>query len=295
MPRRPGTYPVEYLWYAGGVPAIMLELRDLLHLDCLTVTGQDARRKSGRRRAQRILRRDAGLPAQRQSRSAKRCCGRASDPFGPEGGIAVLRGNLAPRGAVVKYFSVPDEMHVHVGPARVFDYEDAAVEALLARRIEPGDVVVIRYEGPRANGMPEMYFATAIIAADPTLSTTTAVVTDGRFSGAAKGPAVGHVTPEALEGGPIALVEEGDLIEIHIPRAVGSPSSAQRTADLRPTRSTRVLEQRRQRWSPPSTRRNEGHTLAVQPRRQWVRSRGGAHMSPLRVARVAVCGRRRPS
>src|SRR5207302_8087484 len=140
-----------------------------------------------------------------------------SNPFGPEGGIAVLRGNLAPAGAVVKYFSVPDEMHVHVGPARVFDTEDSAVEALLQRRVEPGDVVVIRYEGPRANGMPEMYFATTIIAADPALMATTAIVTDGRFSGAAKGPAVGHVTPEAVDGGPIGLVEEGDLIEIHIP------------------------------------------------------------------------------
>src|SRR5919205_495601 len=150
-----GRYPVEYLWYAGGVPGVMLELRDLL--------------------------------------------------------------NLAPAGAVVKYFSVPDEMHVHVGPARVFDTENSATEALLARRVQPGDVVVIRYEGPRANGMPEMYFASAIIAADPALSTTTAVVTDGRYSGAAKGPAVGHVAPEALDGGPIALVQDGDLIEIHIP------------------------------------------------------------------------------
>src|SRR4029450_7856533 len=95
------------------------------------------------------------------------------DPFGPEGGIAVLRGSLAPRGAVVKYFSVPDEMHVHTGPARGFDFEDSAVEALLARRILPGDVVVIRYEGPRANGMPEMYFATTIIAADPALMAST--------------------------------------------------------------------------------------------------------------------------
>jgi dihydroxy-acid dehydratase len=110
---------------------------------------------------------------------------------------------------VVKYFSVPPEMHVHVGPARVFDFEDAAIQALLARAVQPGDVVVIRYEGPRANGMPEMYFATAIIAADPALSHTTAIVTDGRFSGAAKGPAVGHGTPEALDGGPIALVEDG--------------------------------------------------------------------------------------
>src|SRR5262249_33764378 len=130
---------------------------------------------------------------------------------------AVLRGNLAPRGSVVKYFSVPDEMHVHVGPARVFDFEDSAVEALLARRVQPGDVMVIPYEGARANGMSEMYLATASIASDPTLSTASAVVTDGRFSGAAKGPAIGHVTPEALDGGPLALVEEGDLIEINIP------------------------------------------------------------------------------
>src|SRR5262249_20976082 len=114
-------------------------------------------------------------------------------------------------------FSVPHEMHAHIGPARVYENEDEAVAALLARRVEPGDVVVIRNEGPRANGMPEMYFATTIIAADPALMASTAIVTDGRFSGAAKGPAVGHVTPEAIDGGPIGLVEEGDLIEIHIP------------------------------------------------------------------------------
>jgi dihydroxy-acid dehydratase len=180
-----------------------------------------------------------------------------ADPFGAEGGIAVLRGNLAPAGAVVKYFSVPDEMHVHIGPARVFDTEDTAVEALLARQVRPGDVVVIRYEGPRANGMPEMYFATTIIAADPALSATTAVVTDGRFSGAAKGPAVGHVTPEALDGGPIALLEEGDLIEIHIPQRrlalvgiAGQP--------LEPDQVDRVLAARRSGWVPPPSRHTTG-------------------------------------
>jgi dihydroxy-acid dehydratase len=180
-----------------------------------------------------------------------------SQPFGPEGGVAVLRGNLAPAGAVVKYFSVPDEMHVHVGPTRVFDFEDAAIEALLARRVQPGDVLVIRYEGPRANGMPEMYFATAIIAADPALSTTTAVVTDGRYSGAAKGPAVGHVAPEALEGGPIALVEEGDLIEIHVPerRLAIVGVAGRRLAD---DQVERVLAERRAGWSPPSPRHASG-------------------------------------
>src|SRR5207248_1997627 len=194
--RRP---PVEYLWYAGGVPGGMLELRDQLHLDCLTVTG-----KTPGQNLEDIER--GGFFAQKRGYPNNDKVGREdiirprSDPFGADGGVAVLRGNLAPGGAVIKYFSVPAEMHVHVGPARVFDFEDAAVEALLAREIKPGDVVVIRYEGPRANGMPEMYFATAIIAADPALAHTTAILADGRFSGAAKGPAVGHVTPEARDG-----------------------------------------------------------------------------------------------
>jgi dihydroxy-acid dehydratase len=251
-----GMYPVEYLWYAGGVPAIMLELRDLLHLDCLTVTGKtvgenlaDVERSGFFHETLGYLR-NVHVPREEVLRPR-------GDPFGPEGGIAVLRGNLAPRGAVVKYFSVPDEMHVHTGPARVFDYEDSAVEALLARRIEPGDVVVIRYEGPRANGMPEMYFATAIIASDPALSSTTAVVTDGRFSGAAKGPAVGHVTPEALDGGPIALIEEGDLIEIDIPqRSLAVVGAARRRMPV--DEVMRVLDERRGGWSPPSSRRNSG-------------------------------------
>jgi dihydroxy-acid dehydratase len=251
-----GKYPVEYLWYAGGVPAIMLEVRDLLHLDCLTVTGKtlgenlDDIEHSGFFAETRGYLRNVHVERDEVLRPR-------TDPFGPEGGIAVLRGNLAPRGAVVKYFSVPDEMHVHTGPARVFDSEDTAVEALLARRVAPGDVVVIRYEGPRANGMPEMYFATAIIASDPALSSTTAVVTDGRFSGAAKGPAVGHVTPEALDGGPIALLEEGDLLEIDIPQRSLSMVGAAR-GRLPMEEVTRLLEQRREQWSPPAPRRRSG-------------------------------------
>ncbi len=251
-----GRYPVEYLWYAGGVPAVMLELRDLLHLDCLTVTGKtlgenlaDVERSSffaetrGYLNNVKVKREEVLRPF--------------ADPFGPEGGIAVLRGNLAPGGAVVKYFSVPDEMHVHVGPARVFDTEDTAVEALLARQVQPGDVVVIRYEGPRANGMPEMYFATTIIAADAALSATTAVLTDGRFSGAAKGPAIGHVTPEALDGGPIALLENGDLVEIHIPQrrlaVVGVEGRR-----LEQDEVERVLAGRRARWVAPPSRHTTG-------------------------------------
>jgi dihydroxy-acid dehydratase len=264
-----GRYPVEYLWYAGGVPAVMLELRDLLHLDCLTVTGKtlgenlsDIERTGFFAETSGYLR-NIHVPAEEILRPR-------SNPFGPEGGIAVLRGNLAPAGAVVKYFSVPDEMHVHTGPARVFDTEDSATEALLARRVQPGDVVVIRYEGPRANGMPEMYFATAIIAADPTLSTSTAVVTDGRYSGAAKGPAVGHVAPEAAEGGPIALVEEGDLIEIHIPErrlaivGIGGRRLTQDQVDG-------VFADRRANWTPPPARHTSG-ILSL-----YSRVAGGSH------------------
>jgi dihydroxy-acid dehydratase len=171
--------------------------------------------------------------------------------------VAVLRGNLAPGGAVIKHFSVPREMHVHTGPARVFDTEDLAVQALLNREIKPGDVVVIRYEGPRANGMPEMYYATAIIAASKELTATCAVVTDGRYSGAAKGPAVGHVSPEALDGGPIALLEDGDLIEINVPQRrlaiVGTTAGP-----LQPEAVDTLLAERRQRWTRPKPRHQKG-------------------------------------
>ncbi len=251
-----GRYPVEYLWYAGGVPGVMLELRDLLHLDCLTVTGKTVGENLEDLERSTFFLETRGYLNNVKVDQREILRSRAQ-PFGPEGGIAVLRGNLAPDGAVVKYFSVPDEMHVHIGPARVFDNEDSATEALIARRVQPGDVVVIRYEGPRANGMPEMYFATTIIAADPALNTTTAVVTDGRFSGAAKGPAVGHVAPEALDGGPISLVEDGDLIEIHIPeRRLSVVGVAGKL--LLPGQVEAVLAERRSRWSAPPARHTSG-------------------------------------
>ena len=251
-----GKYPVEYLWYAGGVPAVMLELKDRLHLDCLTVTGKTLGQNLEEIENGSFFFETRGYLANVKVEQQEIIRPR-SDPFGPEGGVAVLRGNLAPGGAVIKHFSVPKEMHVHVGPARVFDTEDRAVEALLNRDVKPGDVVVIRYEGPRANGMPEMYYATAIIAASKELSATCAVITDGRYSGAAKGPAVGHITPEALDGGPIALVEEGDLIEIHVPERrlamVGT-----REGGLAPDQVTTLLDARRARWTRPKARHTRG-------------------------------------
>jgi dihydroxy-acid dehydratase len=251
-----GRYPVEYFWYAGGVPAVMLELRDLLHLDCLTVTGKTLGENLAEIERSRFFAERAGYL--RNVKVARREVLRPrADPFGPDGGVAVLRGNLAPGGSVIKAFAVPKEMRVHVGPARVFDTEAAALGALRARMVAPGEVMVIRYEGPRANGMPEMYFASAILAADPALSATTALVTDGRFSGAMKGPCVGHVSPEALEGGPLALVEEGDLIEIHVPerRLALVGVRGQRLAE---DEVERVLVERRARWTPPPPRHSSG-------------------------------------
>jgi dihydroxy-acid dehydratase len=251
-----GKYPVEYFWYAGGVPAVMLELRDLLHLDCLTVTGKRLGENLDEIEQSRFFGERLGylnnLKLTREEIIRPR-----AHPFATDGGVAVLRGNLAPGGAMVKAFAVPHEMHEHVGPARVFDFEDTAVDALLKREITPGDVVVIRYEGPRANGMPEMYYASTIISSDYTLNVTTALVTDGRYSGAMRGPCVGHVAPEALDGGPIALVEEDDLIEINIPERrlamVGVKGERVSAAEV-----DVVLEERRRQWVPPPRRHGTG-------------------------------------
>lgn len=251
-----GKYPVEYLWYAGGVPAVMLELRDMLHLDCLTVTGKTLGENLREIEDSTFFFETRGYLANVRV-SQEEVIRPRKDPFGPEGGVAVLRGNLAPGGAVIKHFSVPREMHVHIGPARVFDTEDRAVEALLRRDIKPGDVVVIRYEGPRANGMPEMYYATAIIAASKELSATCAVITDGRYSGAAKGPAVGHVTPEALDGGPIALIEEGDLVEINVPERRLAITGTQ-ARSMTPSEVDQILSERSARWTRPKARHTRG-------------------------------------
>lgn len=251
-----GRYPVEYFWYAGGVPAVMLELRDMLHLDCLTVTGKTLGENLAEIEQSRFFAERLGY-LNNVKVSRREILRPRTDPFGPDGGIAVLRGNLAPGGAVIKAFAVPEEMHIHTGPARIFDFEDSALEALRQRQIKPGDVVVIRYEGPRANGMPEMYFASTIMAADPALNTTTALITDGRFSGAMKGPCIGHVTPEALEGGPLALLEDGDLIEIHVPERrlalVGVQGQLQSPQEIE-----RILAERRTRWTPPAPRHSSG-------------------------------------
>jgi dihydroxy-acid dehydratase len=235
----------------------MLELRDMLHLDCITVTGKTLCENLEEIEQSRFFMAERLGHLSNFQIDRDEIIRPRDDPFGPDGGLAILRGNLAPDGAMVKTFSVPEEMHVHTGPARVFEDEPDAIDALVERKIRPGDVMVIRYEGPRANGMPEMYFAAAILSADPELNHTTAIVTDGRYSGAMKGPCVGHVAPEALDGGPIALVEENDLIELNVPErrlAVVGVDGQQRP----PEEVTEILARRRDAWSPRPPRHTRG-------------------------------------
>ncbi len=197
-----GSTYMEDLDEAGGVYAVMHELarKDLLNLDCMTVTGKTVRENIA---GCTVLDHDI-------VRSV-------DDPYSETGGIAVLRGNLAPEGCVVKRSAVAKEMLVHEGPARVFNSEEDAQIAIDTGQVHPGDVVVIRYEGPKGGpGMREMLNPTSSIMGRG-LGSSVALITDGRFSGATRGACLGHVSPEAASGGPIALVEEGDIISIDIP------------------------------------------------------------------------------
>ena len=168
-----------------------------------------------------------------------------------------MKGNLAPEGAEIKHTACPKEMFRAVLRARPFDSEEEAIDAVLHHRILPGDAVFIRYEGPKGSGMPEMFYTGEAISSDPKLSASIALITDGRFSGASKGPMIGHVSPEAADGGPIALVEEGDLIEIDIPNrrlaVVGVGGER-----MEPDAVEQVLAQRRAAWKPRESKYKHG-------------------------------------
>jgi dihydroxy-acid dehydratase len=196
-----GSYPVKGLDDAGGIPAVMKELSPLLNLDLLTVTGQTLRENL---KSARVLNREVIRPL--------------DQPLHREGGIAVLQGSLAPQSAIVKHVAVLPEMLVHRGPAKVFDSEDAAGVAILEGKIIPGDIVVVRYAGPKGGpGMPCLYGSLWLLKAKG-LEGSVALITDGRLSGTIRGAAIGHVSPEAAEGGPIGLLRDGDLIRIDIPQ-----------------------------------------------------------------------------
>ena len=215
--RPSGKWPAEFFYYAGGVPAIMEEIRDLLYLDVLTVTGKTLGENLEELKQNGFYERcDELLKATGLNLNKRDIIRPYSSPISKEGAIAILKGNLAPDGAVIKHSAVPQNMRKTVLRARVFNSEEVALDAALTKKIKPGDAVIIRYEGPKGSGMPEMFYATEAIASDEELSATVALITDGRFSGATRGPAVGHVSPEAQDGGPLALLEEDDLIEINV-------------------------------------------------------------------------------
>ena len=228
-----GPHHLQDMDEAGGVPAIMAELNrnGLITPEPLTVTGK----KVGENlKGVRILDQDVIHPM--------------SNPYHKEGGIAVLKGNLAPHGAVVKQSAVADEMLTNRGKARVFDSEEDAVAAILKGRIKAGDIVVIRYEGPKGGpGMREMLTPTSAIVGMG-LDKEVALITDGRFSGGTRGAAIGHVSPEAAEGGPIALVKEGDIIEINIPK---------KKMNLEVSDSE--LKKRRKLWKAPAPKISGGY------------------------------------
>ena len=196
-----GPYDMKELDEAGGIPAVMKQLETKLHLDAVTVTGKTVKENIA---SAVVLNPEVIRPL--------------DNPVHKEGGIAVLTGNLAPDGAVVKAAGISVNMMVHQGPAKTFDSEEDAMKAILNKKIKKGDVVVIRYEGPKGGpGMREMLSPTATIAGMG-LSESVALITDGRFSGATRGPCIGHVSPEAAIGGPIGLLKDGDMIEIDVPK-----------------------------------------------------------------------------
>jgi len=245
------TY-MEDLNEAGGVYAVMKELADagLLHTDCMTVTGKTV--------GENIA------DAENKNPEVIRPL---DNPYSKTGGLAVLKGNLAPDGGVVKRSAVCDEMMVHEGPARVFDCEEDAIAAIKGGKIVAGDVVVIRYEGPKGGpGMREMLNPTSAIAGMG-LGSSVALITDGRFSGASRGASIGHVSPEAAVGGPIALVEEGDIIKINIPKmtlelAVSDEELAARKAKWQP-REPKVKTGYLARYAAMVTSGNRGAILQV--------------------------------
>ncbi len=226
------TY-MEDLNEAGGVYAVMNELskKNLLNLDCMTVTG-----KTVGENIKNVINKDPGVIRP------------IDDPYTATGGLAVLTGNLAPLGSVVKRSAVVDEMLVHEGPARVFECEEDAIDAIKGGRINEGDVVVIRYEGPKGGpGMREMLNPTSAIAGMG-LGSSVALITDGRFSGASRGASIGHVSPEAAVGGPIAFVEEGDIIKINIPEL-----------SINLDISDEEMENRKKNWKPRKPKVTTGY------------------------------------
>lgn len=250
--RPAGRWPAECFYYAGGVPAIMEEIREHLHLDVMTVTGKtlgenldELKRNGFYERCGKWL---EDFNARYNVDLKKEDIIRSYDnAIGTDGSIAILRGNLAPEGAVIKHTACPKEMFRAVLNARPFDSEEECLDAVLKHKVKKGDAVFIRYEGPKGSGMPEMFYTSEAISSDKELGRSIALITDGRFSGASTGPVIGHCSPEAVDGGPIALVEEGDLIEIDVParklNIIGIHGERKSMEEI-----DAVLKERRKNW-----------------------------------------------
>lgn len=260
--RPAGRWPAEVFYYAGGVPAIMEEIKEHLHLDAMTVTGKTLGENLEELKANGFYERCEKWLGEFNKRYGsnvtKEDIIRPYDrAIGTDGSIAVLRGNLAPEGAVIKHTACPKEMFKAVLRARPFDSEEECLDAVLKHKVQKGDAVLIRYEGPKGSGMPEMFYTSEAISSDAELGRSIALITDGRFSGASTGPVIGHCSPEAVEGGPIALVEEGDLIEIDVMERklaiVGIHG-----VPMPPEEIDQVLAERRKNWKPRKRRYERG-------------------------------------
>ncbi len=232
-----GSFDMEDLGDAGGLPALIKQLKPFVHFDALTVTGKTV----GENVAEaKVINAEVIHPL--------------NHPVHKEGGIAILKGNLAPHGSVVKMAAVSPKMMKHQGPAKVYDSEHEAEEAMKRHEVVAGDVVVIRYEGPKGGpGMPEMLIPTATIAGMG-LSESVALITDGRFSGATRGPCIGHVAPEAFDGGPIAALKNGDKITIDIPNRV-----------LKVELADKELKERLAAWKPRKPKISKGYLSRYSP------------------------------
>ena len=260
--RPAGRWPAECFYYAGGVPAIMEEIRQHLHLDVMTVTGKtlgenlnDLKENGFYEKCENRLQefnKRYGVSLKREDIIRP-----YDDAIGTDGSIAVLRGNLAPEGAVIKHTACPKEMFKAVLRARPFDSEEECLDAVLKHKVEKGDAVFIRYEGPKGSGMPEMFYTSEAISSDKELGRSIALITDGRFSGASTGPVIGHCSPEAVDCGPIALVEEGDLIEIDVEERklniIGIAGERKSMEEI-----DRVLAMRRENWKPREPKYKKG-------------------------------------
>ena len=260
--RPAGRWPAECFYYAGGVPAIMEEIKEHLHLDVMTVTGKTLGENLEELKANGFYEKcDKWLQEFNQRYHVNVTKEDIIRPYekaiGTDGSIAVLKGNLAPEGAVIKHTACPKEMFKSVLRARPFDSEEECLDAVLKHKVQKGDAVFIRYEGPKGSGMPEMFYTSEAISSDKELGKSIALITDGRFSGASTGPVIGHCSPEAVDGGPIALVEEGDLIEIDV---MGRKLNIIGVAGERktPEEIDEILKERRKNWEPREMKYKKG-------------------------------------